>query len=208
MNYHQPGSKAQIQQLPATLHNLGWMDHCEVCHGSVEAIPILDPVDVEEAYSYIASCYHSVKWYVWSQGWRDSIFGQEEVSMGKWLVLCREVSSTVAVQILHWSDSIDGHASHFCTYPGSFPEDAIVQNVGQKNGSHSWKRDIIYYPIPRGLSEVCGEWILCEASTCAGQYTQKLTKEHSYPLHNSFGIRYIILWPIWFVQRWWRKLNA
>ena len=37
-----------------------------------------------------------------------------------------EVSSTESVQILHYSDANDGHASHFCTYPGSFPEVAIV----------------------------------------------------------------------------------
>jgi len=39
------------------------MDDCEVCHGSFEAIPILDPVDVEEAYSHIALRYHSVQWH-------------------------------------------------------------------------------------------------------------------------------------------------
>jgi len=64
-----------IQQLAATLHNPGWMDHSEVCHGSFEAIPILDPVDVEEAYSHIPSCYHSVQWYVQSQGWHNVSFG-------------------------------------------------------------------------------------------------------------------------------------
>jgi len=64
-----------IQPWPATLHNSRWMDHCEVCHGSVETILILDPVDVEEAFSHFASRYHSVQWYVWSHGWRDASFG-------------------------------------------------------------------------------------------------------------------------------------
>jgi len=65
----------KIQRLPATVHNSRWMDHCEVCHGSVEAIPILDPVDCEEPYSHIASCYHSVQWYVRSHIWCDASFG-------------------------------------------------------------------------------------------------------------------------------------
>jgi len=56
--------KSIIQRLPATLHNTGWMDDCQVCHGSIEGIPILDPVDVEEAYSHITLRYHSVKWHV------------------------------------------------------------------------------------------------------------------------------------------------
>jgi len=42
-------SKPKIRWTPATIHNSGWMDNCEVCHGSVEAISILDPLDVEEA---------------------------------------------------------------------------------------------------------------------------------------------------------------
>jgi len=36
------------------------VDHCEVCHGSIEAISILDPVDVKEAYSHIMSKRHTV----------------------------------------------------------------------------------------------------------------------------------------------------
>jgi hypothetical protein len=50
-------SKSKIQWIPATLHNSRSIDHCKVCHGCTEAIPILDPVDVEEAYSHIASPY-------------------------------------------------------------------------------------------------------------------------------------------------------
>ena len=37
------------------------MDHFEVCHGSGEAILKLNPVDVKEAFSHIASRYHSVR---------------------------------------------------------------------------------------------------------------------------------------------------
>jgi hypothetical protein len=57
------------------------MDDCQVCHGSVEAISILNPLDVEEAYSHIASRYHSVQRHVQSHGWRDVGFGQEEDSI-------------------------------------------------------------------------------------------------------------------------------
>jgi len=67
--------KPKMQRLPATLHNTTWMVHCEVCHGSVEDIRILDPVDVKEAHSHIASRYYSVQWYVQSPGWGDVSFG-------------------------------------------------------------------------------------------------------------------------------------
>jgi len=49
--------KSKIPWLLATFHNSRWMDQCEVCHGGIEAISILDPVAVEEAYSHIASRY-------------------------------------------------------------------------------------------------------------------------------------------------------
>jgi len=67
-------SKSRIHRIPATVHNSRWMDDCEVCHRSIEAIQILDPLYVEEAYSHIASCYHSVQWHVSSHGWRDASF--------------------------------------------------------------------------------------------------------------------------------------
>jgi len=44
-----------------------------------------------------------------------------------------EVSSTEAVQVLCQGDSNDGYVSHFCTYPRSFPDVAIVLQVGQGN---------------------------------------------------------------------------
>jgi len=67
--------KPKIQRLLATLRYPRWMDHCEVCHRSVEAIPILDPVDVEESYSHTASRYLSLQWSVWSHGWRNACCG-------------------------------------------------------------------------------------------------------------------------------------
>jgi len=60
--------KPKIRRIPATIHNSGWMDNCQVCHGSIEAILILDPLDVNEAYSHIASHYHSIQWHVRSHG--------------------------------------------------------------------------------------------------------------------------------------------
>jgi len=130
----QVASKSKIQWLPAPLYNSRWMDHCEVCHGSIEAISILDPVDVKEAFSHIASRHYSIQWQVRSHGWCDACFGQDEDSMEGRLVLGCEVSSTEAVQILCWSHSINGYASHFRTYPRFFPEVAIVLEVGQWNG--------------------------------------------------------------------------
>jgi len=61
-----PSSKPQW--LLATLHNTEWMYHCEVSHGSFEAVLILDPVDVEVAHGYIASRHHSQQRHVWSDG--------------------------------------------------------------------------------------------------------------------------------------------
>jgi len=125
-------SKSKTHWIPATVHNTGWIDDWEVCHGSIEAIPILGPVDVEVAYSHIASRYHSVQWHVRPHGQPGVSFGLEENSMERRLVLRGEVSSIETVQILCWSDSNDGHASYFCTYPWSFLEVAIVLKVGQE----------------------------------------------------------------------------
>ena len=52
--YTPVASKSKIRRIPATIHISGWMDDCQECHGSIEAISILDPLDVNEAYSHIA----------------------------------------------------------------------------------------------------------------------------------------------------------
>jgi len=39
--------ESKIHQLPATLHNTEWMDERQIQRRSFDAIPILDPVDVE-----------------------------------------------------------------------------------------------------------------------------------------------------------------
>jgi hypothetical protein len=64
-----------MQWLPATLYNTGWMNHCQVCHRRFEAIPTLDPVNVDEVYSQIASRYHRVQWYLWLYGQHYAGFG-------------------------------------------------------------------------------------------------------------------------------------
>jgi len=117
---------SKIQWIPATLHNSGWMDDCLVCRWSIEAISILDPMDVAEAYSHIESRYHRVQWHVRSHGWPDASFAQEKDSIEQRLVLRCEVTSTEDVQILRWSDSDNRHASHFYTYSLFFPEVAII----------------------------------------------------------------------------------
>jgi len=102
------------------------MDDSQVCDGSVEAISILDPLDVEEAYSHIASHFHSVQQLVQSHGWGDARFGQEEDSMEGRLVLCCEVISAEAFQIVLCSDTNDGHGLDFRENPRSVPEVAMV----------------------------------------------------------------------------------
>jgi len=119
-------AKYKIHWSLATFHNSRWVDHSEVCSGSIEAISILDPVVVKVAYSHIASRYHSVQHHVRSHGRRNESFGDEEDSMEGRFVHCYEVSSTGAVQILRWSDSNNKHAAVLCTYRRSFSEVAIV----------------------------------------------------------------------------------
>jgi len=65
----------RIHWLPATVHNTGWMDHCEIWHEGMEAIPILNPDDVYVAYSHNASRYHSLQWHVRSYWWHYASIG-------------------------------------------------------------------------------------------------------------------------------------
>jgi hypothetical protein len=123
---HASGSKIQIQWLPAPIHNSRWMDKCEVCHWSIEAILILDTVDVRVAFSYIASHYTSAESHVQSYGWCDTRFDKDQDSLERRLDIHCEFSSTEAAQILRWSDCNDGYASYFCTYHRFFPEVAII----------------------------------------------------------------------------------
>jgi hypothetical protein len=65
-------STCKLHLILGTVHNTRWMEDFEVWCGSIEAIPILHSVHVEEAYGYIAWRYHSVQWHVSSHGWRDA----------------------------------------------------------------------------------------------------------------------------------------
>jgi len=117
---------SSIQQLQATIHNTGWMDHRQVSHGSFKAILILDPVAFKMAYSYSASCHRCLQWHVWSYGLRYASFGQAEDTMVGRLILCQKGWTTEAVQILSWSHFSDRFASHFGIYRWSFLEVAII----------------------------------------------------------------------------------
>jgi len=161
--------QSMIQWFPATRHNTQWMCHCQGRHGSFEGTPQLDPVVVEEAFSHLALHYHRVQSHGRSHGWHYVNFGSEEDSIEGILVLRCDISWTTGVKILCCSDTIEGYASYYSTYPRSHREVTIVQNVGHGSGYSSWGRDILYYQIPRGDPEVCGEWILCQTSTCTGQ---------------------------------------
>ena len=66
--------KSNIHWWMVTFHNSRCMDHCEICHGSIEAISIFDTLDVKEANSHIASRYHRVQLHVRSHGGRDANF--------------------------------------------------------------------------------------------------------------------------------------
>jgi len=132
--YTRVASEPKLHWMPAALLNSGWMDDFQVCHGSIEAISILDLLEVEDAHSPIAWRYRSVQWHVRSHGWRYVRLGFEEDTIEGRLELRCNVGSTEAVQILHWKDSNNWHASDFRTYPGSFPEFATLLKVGQGNG--------------------------------------------------------------------------
>jgi hypothetical protein len=83
-------------------------------------------VDVEEAFSHIASRSNSIQRRIQSHGWRYASFGPEEDSVEERLVPRCELSWTDAVQKLCLRDSIDRYASHFSTYPQVFLEGVII----------------------------------------------------------------------------------
>jgi len=130
-----------IQRFPAKFNDWRCRDHCELCDGSIEAISILDAVDIEEVYSYIASWYHSAHSHVRSLRWSNALFGEKERSIIGRLVLRCEVSSTEAVQWLHWSDFNNVNTADFCKYPQFFLDVVIVTKVGEGHGYYSWERD-------------------------------------------------------------------
>jgi len=67
--------ESKIQWLPITLHNTGWIEYREVCHGCVKSILEPDTVNVKATYSYAASHCHCIQHHVRSYGWRYASFG-------------------------------------------------------------------------------------------------------------------------------------
>jgi len=116
----------KIQWLPAALHDSGWADYCEVCHGGFIAIPVLDPLDVEMAYCYYSTRHNWLYWHVSSHGRRDASFGQEKDTIEGRLILCGKVCPEKAFQIIYRSDSNDWYAPYFCAHPWSVPEVEII----------------------------------------------------------------------------------
>jgi len=123
-----------IQRLPATLHNRQWMDHHQVCHRRFTGIQVPGPLDVATSYCDSASLLHSLRWHVQSYGWRDMSIGQHENTIEGRLILCCEVCTADAVQILYWRYSYNWYASYFSRYPSSCPQVVIFLDVGQPKG--------------------------------------------------------------------------
>jgi hypothetical protein len=121
------------QWLPATLHNTGWMEYHQECHGSDKANPILDFLDGGTANSYSASSYRCVQWHVRSYGWHYASFNQEGHSVEGKLILHSKVRAPDAAPKLCWSYFEDWYAFYFNTYSGSFREVVMVQEEGQWN---------------------------------------------------------------------------
>jgi len=94
---------------------------------------------------------------------------EEENSMQGTLILSCEGCTSEAVQIWCWNNSNDRYTSHFSTYPWCFPEHVIDQEVGWGNGYLCWGWDFLFCPIRRGVSEICGESILCQTWTIVHQ---------------------------------------
>ena len=201
-------SQPEILGLPAVIHNPWWMDDYQVCNGSIEAISILVPLDVEEAYSHIASRYPSIEWHFRSHGRRDASFAQEEHSMGGRLVLRGEVSSTEALQILCQSDCNHGHASDFR------PTSSILSGSCDLLERGTWEWILIlrtrYHTLHNTGSPFWTRWRMNTAptSTCAGQYTRNHPEQQSRRLRNGFRVLSIMVWFIYFVPRRWRILDA
>jgi len=124
------------------------------------------------------------------------------------LILCLEVCVAEDVQNINWGYSYKRYATHFGTYSLSFLEIAIVWEVGQGNGYIYRQRDILYYPIIKGVYEVCAERILRWTLTFACYQIWMCTNQQSFLCHNGFNICSIIIRSMWLVQQCWRILNA
>jgi len=97
--YQLVAPESNIVWLPATLHNTRWMDHCQGCHGTFPAIPVLDAVDVNEAYCHIPRHNQFLQWHVSTYWWGYVNFIRKEDLMAESCAPSHEVSATQAVEI-------------------------------------------------------------------------------------------------------------
>jgi len=77
------GHQSKIQKSLSTLYNTSWMHHHQVRNGCFEPIVLLDPVDVEEAYSNSTSHYHGLQWH-------DQLYGCRFASLAHRTTLSNE----------------------------------------------------------------------------------------------------------------------
>jgi len=119
-------TESKTQWLLAIGPNTGWMDYHPASHGSVKAIPILDPLNIKIPFSGSASRYHYIQLHFRLYGWLYVTFSSEEYSMDRRLILRHEVCSTEDDQVLCSSYSNNRSSSHFSTQLRFFPHVVIV----------------------------------------------------------------------------------
>lgn len=79
--------------------------------------------------------------------------------------------------------------------------------IREQNASEYWGRNFLHNSISTGLTEGCGELILCKTYTTFIHSIWKNTKQQPHLLHSAFSIRLKISLSIGFAQRCWRMLN-
>jgi hypothetical protein len=184
----QVGSEFKIQWLPAKLSNTWWVGHGPVHYGTYTASSLLDPMKVEKAYGYCASHCHCLQWPVQSCWWCYANLSFEGDLIEGRLILHGHVCVAEDVQIVCWSNYNDWYASHFSTDHWSVWEVRIMYEVEHRNGYQFGECEFWYYPLPRGVSEVCGEQILFQTLTILHHETQQCSAQQSLPLYHGFWI--------------------
>jgi len=114
-----------IQWLPVSLHNPGWRDDCQVHNWSFKAIPILNSVNVEKAFSDSISDNHCQQWYVQSyEGWYASSCSEDEsigvrlilVVMFAWHMLSKNHAKVTPPTRCFWFQLISSILSECCNH--------------------------------------------------------------------------------------------
>jgi hypothetical protein len=91
------------------------MDNHPVCHGCIKAIPIPDPLNIENACGGCASRSRCIQLHVRSYGWLYVWCSQEHYSMDRKRILDHEDSTTEDVEVLCLTYSNNLSTSHFST---------------------------------------------------------------------------------------------